>query len=160
MRIRGRRTISPGAASLGLATLVASLLAGVYPASADDSAGAEDAPPGRIEFVGRNAFATANGIFHTWRIVESRIDPASLEESWALVEVDLSSVDTGNERRDAHLRDSDFFEVEAFPTASVRVHTPRPAGQSEAGRPLFVARFDVDLHGVKKTLDGELELVG
>lgn len=161
MRIRDRWRIR----SLGLAFSCAVGFAlisvvGAPTAPAEEGSGVEASPPGRIEFVGRNAFATANGVFHVWRIVESRIDPVNPADSWALVEVDLASVDTGNERRDAHLRDPDFFEVETFPTARVRVHTARPAGESEAGQPLFLARFDVDLHGVKKTLEGELELVG
>jgi len=153
------RRVSQGVASSCVVGLALIWLAGAHPLLAEEGKGVEASPPGRIEFVGRNAVATANGVFHTWRIVESRIDLVNLAESWALVEVDLASVDTGNERRDAHLRDPDFFEVETFPAARIRVHSARPAGESEAGHPLFLARFDIDLHGVKKTLDGELELV-
>jgi polyisoprenoid-binding protein YceI len=161
MEIRARlQRVSQGVASLCIAALALIWLGGARPLPAEEGTSVGTSPPGRIEFVGRNAVATANGVFHVWRIAESRIDPVNLAESWALVEVDLSSVDTGNERRDDHLRDPDFFEVETFPTARVRVHTARPAGESEAGHPVFQARFDIDLHGVKKTLEGELELVG
>jgi len=116
-------------------------------------------PPGQIEFVGRNAFATADGTFHTWRVVERSIDVDDPRESWAVVEIDLASVDTGIERRDDHLRDPDFFEVENWPTARVRAHSLEPIGTDEEGRPRFSARFDVDLHGVEQTLDGEVVLV-
>lgn len=120
---------------------------------------AEPTPPGKIEFVGKNLFATANGTFHDWRIVESRLDLERLSESFAVVEVDLASVDTGIERRDDHLRDPDFFEVERYPVATVRVHSFRADGRSEAGQPRYAARFDFDLHGVTKTLDGQVVLV-
>jgi len=35
-------------------------------------------------------------------------------------EIDVASVDTGNEQRDAHLKSADFFDVEKYPTATFR----------------------------------------
>src|SRR3954454_8120938 len=35
-------------------------------------------------------------------------------------EIDLGSIDTGNEQRDAHIRSADFFEVETYPTMTYR----------------------------------------
>jgi polyisoprenoid-binding protein YceI len=121
---------------------------------------ADPGAPGEITFVGKNAFATANGTFHVWRIVDRSIDLDDPGASWAAVEIDLASVDTGIERRDDHLRDPDFFEVETWPLARVRAHSLASADVDEEGRPRFAARFDVDLHGVEKTLDGEVVLVG
>ena len=116
-------------------------------------------PPGWIKFVGKNLIMKAKGRFHEWRIVESSIDPASLEDAYAVVEVDLSSVDTGIERRDKHLRTPDFFEVETYPVATVRVHSPRPIDDPESAHPRYAARFDINLHGVDKTVEGEIELI-
>jgi polyisoprenoid-binding protein YceI len=117
-------------------------------------------PPGALEFVGRNLLAKAKGVFHEWRIVESIVDPDSIEEAYAIVEVSLDSVDTGIGRRDRHLRDPDFFETETYPVAIVRVHSPTPIEDESGEAPRFSVRFDIDLHGVKKTLDGEVRLVG
>jgi len=114
--------------------------------------------PGTLEFTGENRIVTAQGTFREWRIVESSVDLDDLSESFAIVEVDLASVDTGIERRDAHLRNADFFEVETFPVATVRVHSPRSAGATATGRPRFTVQFDIDLHGVQKTIEGELIL--
>lgn len=36
------------------------------------------------------------------------------------VEVDVSSIDTGDEKRDAHLRSPDFFNVEEYPTMTFK----------------------------------------
>ena len=140
--------------ALAMAVLVAGSLLATH-AAAQDTAEAEAASPGRIEFVGRNLFATANGTFHAWQIVDQRLDLAALAQSEVVVEVDLSSVDTGNGRRDEHLRTADFFEVETYPTARVRAHTPRLDGETEAGRPRYAVRYDIDLHGVTRTLEGE-----
>jgi len=136
------------------------LVAGAWAAATlAETAPEAEAPPGTIEFVGKNTFATANGTFHAWRIVERAIDPADPTKSHAIVEIDLASVDTGINRRDDHLRDPDFFEIDTWPTARVRAYDLSPIGEDEAGRPRFTARFDVDLHGVERTVDGEVVLV-
>ena len=41
-------------------------------------------------------------------------------DSSVTAEIDLSSIDTGNEQRDAHIRSADFFEVETYPTMLYR----------------------------------------
>jgi polyisoprenoid-binding protein YceI len=43
-------------------------------------------------------------------------DPTTIESAKARFEVDMASVTTGNPDRDNHLRTSDFFEVEKYPT--------------------------------------------
>jgi polyisoprenoid-binding protein YceI len=120
-----------------------------------DSSG-ESTPPGTIEFVGRNTFATANGTFHSWRVVESQMDAADFSKHFVHVEVDLASVDTGSNRRDDHLRDPDFFEVEKYPVANIRVHSAKPSGESEDGGRRYAVQFDIDLHGVQATIAGEI----
>src|SRR5213078_4911425 len=42
-------------------------------------------------------------------------DEGNPENSWAKVEIDTASVETGNADRDAHLRTGDFFNVEKHP---------------------------------------------
>jgi polyisoprenoid-binding protein YceI len=115
--------------------------------------------PGTLEFTGKNFFATARGSFHEWRVVESHLDLDRPDESFAVVEVMLASVDTGSDRRDEHLRTADFFDVESYPAATARGHSLVAAGESDAGNRLFRAQFDIDLHGVEKTLPGEVEII-
>jgi polyisoprenoid-binding protein YceI len=41
-------------------------------------------------------------------------------DSSVTAEIDLSSIDTGHEQRDAHIQSADFFEVETYPTMTYR----------------------------------------
>src|SRR6266567_2664949 len=41
-------------------------------------------------------------------------------DSAVTAEIDLSSIDTGSEQRDNHIRSADFFEVETYPTMTYR----------------------------------------
>ena len=38
---------------------------------------ADPGAPGEITFVGKNAFATANGTFHVWRVVDRSVETRS-----------------------------------------------------------------------------------
>lgn len=122
--------------------------------------GAAPAPAGRIAFVGHNLFGDADGEFHAWRVVERAVDLANPTASHAVVEVRVASLDTGNESRDEHLRTADFFDVEKFPVATVRGHSPQALPPSKEGHPRYSIQLDVELHGVKKTVPGEVEVVG
>jgi polyisoprenoid-binding protein YceI len=48
------------------------------------------------------------------------IDPDNLENSHVEVTIDPSTIDTSDEKRDAHLRSGDFFDVEKFPTITFK----------------------------------------
>jgi polyisoprenoid-binding protein YceI len=75
--------------------------------------------------------------------------------------VDAASLDTGNERRNKHLRSSDFFDIETHPrvrfTASDVTHagneTLRVRGELEAAGGKVPLSFEAPV----RELDGELE---
>ena len=146
--------------SIALAIVLGSVLA-VMPIVAEDTEPAV-APPGMLKFVGKNLIMKAKGTFHDWRVVESSVDLDALGEAFAVVEVQLASLDTGIEGRDDHLRNPDFFEVDTYPVAIVRVHSPEPipdeTNETEE-QPRFAVQFDVNLHGVEKTVGGEIVLI-
>jgi polyisoprenoid-binding protein YceI len=48
------------------------------------------------------------------------LDEAEPTNSSAEVEIDVATIDTRQEQRDAHLRSADFFEVEKYPTMTFR----------------------------------------
>jgi polyisoprenoid-binding protein YceI len=59
-------------------------------------------------------FAKVRGQFKTWNATLA-YDPASPAKSTIRVEVETASIDTREEKRDAHLRSADFFDAEKFP---------------------------------------------
>ncbi len=68
--------------------------------------------------------------------------------------VNLSSIDTDNPDRDAHVRSADFFEVEKYPTM-----TYESTGIHEEGDH-FVVDGDLTLHGVTRSVPLHLEVNG
>jgi polyisoprenoid-binding protein YceI len=68
--------------------------------------------------------------------------------------IELSSIDTNNEQRDAHIRSADFFEVEKYPTMSYRSLRMRPGADG------YVVAGDLTLHGVTRPVELALELNG
>lgn len=64
--------------------------------------------------------------------------------------IDVSSVDTGVERRDNHLRSDDFFGVEKHPEMTFKSTSSRKVGDNK-----YQVTGDLSLHGITKpvTLD-------
>lgn len=69
----------------------------------------------RVEFTIRHMFSKVTGNFGAFKGT-IRYDAAAVATSSASVEIDASSIDTNNDRRDAHLKSADFFDVAKFPT--------------------------------------------
>jgi polyisoprenoid-binding protein YceI len=49
-----------------------------------------------------------------------QFDPKELSKGSVNVEIDPSSIDTGDAQRDGHLKSGDFFEIEKFPKATFK----------------------------------------
>ena len=68
--------------------------------------------------------------------------------------VQVASVDTGEASRDGHLRTGDFFEVETYPTMTLR-----STGISGTGGD-YVLNADLTIKGITKPVSFELEFEG
>ncbi|HEY5185474.1 MAG TPA: YceI family protein [Actinomycetes bacterium] len=68
--------------------------------------------------------------------------------------IDLASISTGNDQRDAHIRSADFFEVETYPTMTYRSSGVRVDGDD------YVLDGQLTLRGVTKDVPLRLELNG
>jgi polyisoprenoid-binding protein YceI len=68
--------------------------------------------------------------------------------------VDLDSINTGQEQRDAHIRSADFFEVEKYPTMTF-VSTAIKGGEEG-----FILEGDLTLKGITKAVAFNLEVNG
>jgi polyisoprenoid-binding protein YceI len=75
-------------------------------------------------------------------------------QSSVTAEIDLSSINTGQEQRDAHIRSADFFEVETYPTMTYKSTGIRV----EDGE--YVLDGDLTLKGVTRRVPLRLELNG
>lgn len=76
-------------------------------------------------------------------------------ESSVTAVIRTASVDTGNESRDAHVRNEDFLDVETYPEmtfTSTAIRAESPA--------VFQVDGELTLHGVTKPVTLELELNG
>jgi polyisoprenoid-binding protein YceI len=70
------------------------------------------------------------------------------------VSIDLDSIDTRDENRDAHLRSGDFFEIEKYPTMTFRSTAVRPDGDD------YQLEGELSLHGVTRPVELRLEFNG
>lgn len=75
-------------------------------------------------------------------------------ESSVQAEIDLSSITTSDETRDAHLRSADFFEVESHPTMTFASTKVEPSGSD------FRVTGDLTIKGVTKEVVLDLEFNG
>jgi polyisoprenoid-binding protein YceI len=79
---------------------------------------------------------------------------ASPLDSSVTAEIDLASISTGHEQRDAHIRSADFFEVETYPTMTYRSTGVRPDGGD------YILDGELTLKGVTKNVPLKLEIQG
>ncbi|MFD1706153.1 YceI family protein [Siminovitchia sediminis] len=76
---------------------------------------------------------------------EIQADPEDLTTANIQFTIDVSSVDTGNEDRDNHLRTEDFFDVEKYPNLTFKSASVEKQGDQ------YAITGDVTMHGVTKT---------
>lgn len=112
-----------------------------------------DSSHSTVEFSVRHlGLASVKGTFHTLR-GQVDVDEADLTRSTGRVEIEVASIDTRDEKRDAHLRSADFFDVDRHPTATF---------QTSAIRRLRAERYEVEgeltIHGVTRPVTLEAEV--
>lgn len=72
------------------------------------------------------------------------LDEAQLTRSRIDIGIEAASLETGELKRDAHLRSADFFDVEKYPTLSFQ--STRIEGKGDE----FVVTGDLTMHGVSR----------
>ena len=114
-----------------------------------------DATHSRIGFVARHAMVTkVRGSFNSFE-GSGVFDAEQPERSTLSVTIQVDSVDTRNGDRDNHLRNSDFFDVAAFPTITFVSTAVRAKGGDE-----YTVTGDLTIKGVTRSIDLDLELTG
>jgi polyisoprenoid-binding protein YceI len=79
-------------------------------------------------------------------------DDKDVGKSSVDVTIDASSIGTGNEKRDAHLKSPDFLDVVKYPSLTFKSRTVTPAGP---GKLKMVG--DLTIHGVTREVTFDVE---
>ena len=92
----------------------------------------------------RGTFGKVSGV--------AKLDPSDPAKSSVEATIDVSTIDTRDEKRDAHLKDTDFLDVARFPTISFKSKSVQKVDDTH-----YKVVGDLTLHGVTKpvTLDVE-----
>jgi polyisoprenoid-binding protein YceI len=108
-----------------------------------------------IGFVARHAMVTnVKGSF-TESSGTLHLDGADPSKSTASIDVTMTSIDTGNADRDTHLKSSDFFTTDEFPTMTFRSTSAESLGGDD-----YRITGDLTILGTKKPLTIDLEFNG
>ncbi len=107
-----------------------------------------------FEFVARHLMAKVRGKFSGVSGVATVAERP--EDSTLEVEIDASTVDTGDQTRDGHLRSNDFFGTEKHPTIAFRSTGVRPG----AGENKWLVDGDLTIRGVTRPITVEVEFLG
>jgi polyisoprenoid-binding protein YceI len=98
--------------------------------------------------------STVRGRFNVMR-GHLHIDEQQPSNSWVDAEVDAASIDTHDEKRDAHLRSADFFEVDIYPTITFKSTRIEHLGGQE-----YKVTGDLTMHGVTRQVTFDAEYSG
>ena len=107
-----------------------------------------------ISFKVRHFFSNVDGKFNKFEGTIS-VDPEHPEKSSVNATIQTDSIDTGNEKRDGHLKSPDFFDVAKFPTITFKSKSVKQTGP-ESGDIVG----DLTMHGVTKEITLHAKFLG
>lgn len=81
-------------------------------------------------------------------------DKKNLKNSSIHADIRAGSIDTGNEKRDRHLRSDDFFAAEQFPDITFRSEEIQKTGDG------YLARGILTIRGISKKVDLPFKIIG
>ena len=97
-----------------------------------------------IHFIARHmVIAKVRGGFKTFS-GSIELDEADMTKATVAVTIDAASIDTAEEKRDAHLKSADFFDVEKFPTLTFKSKSITKSGDA------YEVAGELTIHGVTK----------
>jgi len=105
-----------------------------------------------VSFVVRHLMSRVHGTFS--EVSGQVVTRPDLSASTTAATIAVSSVRTGNEMRDNHLRSADFFEAERYPVISFASTRLRPADGS------WLMSGELTIRDVTRPVDLEVEFLG
>ncbi|GAX51655.1 YceI family protein [Streptomyces olivochromogenes] len=148
MGIFGRKTTDTPAAATAPAAVSPELaaLTGEYTIDPSHS---------EIGFVARHAMVTnVKGYFQDFDGT-LHLDGTDPSKSTATIDVKMESIETGSADRDGHLKSSDFFKIDEFPTMTFRSTKAEALGGDD-----YRITGELSILGVTKPLSIDLEFNG
>ncbi len=98
--------------------------------------------------------STVSGIFKKFDAT-AEIDENDLTNGKVSFEADVTSVDTKNEQRDAHLKSDDFFNAETYPKMTFKSTDVQKVSDDE-----FKLKGDLTIRDVTKPIELKVEFNG
>ncbi|MEM1181907.1 MAG: YceI family protein [Acidobacteriota bacterium] len=98
--------------------------------------------PGTIEWKAQSSKYDAHGKFQKWNFTRVTIPDGNLEKGVVEFEIDLASVWEKADALAEHLRQADFFNVEKYATATVKIDRVKKTGDES-----YEGIATVTLHG-------------
>jgi polyisoprenoid-binding protein YceI len=155
MRIpHSSRRVPTAASSIALAVLLAVPGIAARPAAAAVENYVLDTVHSNIHFTGRHFLSRYTGSFGQFEGMIS-LDREDLSTTGARVKILTASIDTQNERRDAHLKSPDFFDAEKFPMI-----TFESAGVTMKDKTHGIMKGNLTIRGVTKPVELAVEVLG
>jgi len=133
--------------------IAAGVIASVSPAASADEIYTFDPAGSSIGFAVHQFLGTTHGKFSRF---EGRIDVDRNrpENSSVTAKIDAYSIDTGNRKRDNHLRSQEFFNVEKFPEIVFKSRRVKQTGP-QSGEILG----ELTMHGIMRSVTLNVKLV-
>lgn len=107
-----------------------------------------------VNFTITHFFTPVNGSFNDYSS-EIYFDPEDLENSSINVTIPVESINTGNERRDNHLKSEDFFNASEWPNIQFESDNIEQTGENK-----FVAHGELTIRDVTREFELPFELKG
>ena len=151
----GRNLRIPSTAGLILALLIVGFAGNIQLA---DAAGTYEIDTAHSMILFR---AKHNGITYNYGRFNEFTGEITMDDdvskSTVAFEVKTASVDTANQKRDQHLRSSDFFSAKQFPVITFK---STKVSMKEGEEDMLEVTGDLELLGVKKSITVDVEITG
>jgi polyisoprenoid-binding protein YceI len=133
--------------------VAASLFAFAATAAAAGKYGLDTAHSSVVFSVKHMVISNVKGSFDTFDAV-ILYDPENIENSSVEVSIDVSSINTKDEKRDEHLRSADFFDAQTYPKVTFK------SDRIEKRQDGYVALGKLTIRGVTKEIELPFRLNG
>jgi polyisoprenoid-binding protein YceI len=111
----------------------------------------------QISFVAKSRVVKAHGLFRKWDF------KGRLSGNFHVVgdlSIDCNSIDSDNDRRDNHLKGSDFFDCASFPKHTFRVRRVKPDHANPGKMTHFLVEGDLTIRDKTKSIELTLQREG